>query len=180
MKFFQTKFASAAKSARFTARKQCVIGVLLIGVQMVPFAAYADIAGEVLRCKGISEDSGRLACYDAISAEAQKKTTQGVQEIPGTAGKFGDGTQVFGQESVVHDVKTQPQTLTAKIDGSVRGIRKGMLIHLNNGQAWRCVDDREVDFDAESPEVTIDRNLIGSYWMTLADSGYRVRVRRVK
>jgi len=180
MKFFQTKSASAATSACFAARKSRVIGVLLICIQMVPFTAHADIVGEVLRCKGISEDSGRLACYDAISAEALNKTVRGGQEIAGTAGKLGDGTQTFGQESVVHEVKTQPQTLTAKIDGSIRGIRKGMLIHLNNGQAWRCVDDREVDFDAESPEVTIDRNFIGSYWMTLADSGYRVRVRRVK
>lgn len=70
--------------------------------------------------------------------------------------------------------------IQARIVGVVDGLRAGQELELDNGQRWIIIDDRDFDLVAEQPQVTLWRNLIGSYWLRVEPRGAQVRVRRVK
>ncbi|WP_156891820.1 hypothetical protein [Nevskia ramosa] len=153
---------------------------------------HADLPDEFAVCKGIVDNGTRLSCFDALTlpsdhapvaptsaideraASVQPKASTTVRQQPLS------GATAFGAESVPKAIVDQPKSLKAKVLGNIRGIRKGLLIQLDNGQQWRSVDDRDYDYEADSPEVTIDRNVIGTYWMAFPNSGIRIRARRIK
>jgi len=152
--------------------------------------ASADLPADVAACKGIADKNARLSCFDELlpnpapatpannvderAVAIQPKTPAAIIQQPLV------GAPAFGAESVPKEIVDQPKSLKAKVLGSIRGIRKGLLIQLDNGQQWRSVDDRDYDYEADSPGVTIDRNLIGTYWMAFPNSGIRIRARRIK
>ena len=88
--------------------------------------------------------------------------------------------QNFGADVLPPADVPQPKSITAVVVGSIRGIRRGMVLTLDNGQQWRVVDDREYDVDGDAVKVRLDRNSIGTYWLELLDAGFRFKVRRVK
>ncbi len=68
----------------------------------------------------------------------------------------------------------------AKVVGDVEGIRRDQIFLLDNGQRWRVLSDNDSDYAADRPIARIERNVIGTYWMRLGDSGPSFKVRRVQ
>lgn len=69
--------------------------------------------------------------------------------------------------------------MQARLLGTLDGVFRGLTLPLDNGQAWLVIDDREFEFSGSNPQVELDRNLIGTYWMKIVD-GPRFKVRRVQ
>lgn len=90
----------------------------------------------------------------------------------------------FGKEAVPaptsRPVEKTSDRIQARIVGAVDGLRAGQELVLDNGQHWAVIDDRDFDLVAEQPQVTLWRNLIGSYWLRVEPRGAQVRVRRLK
>jgi hypothetical protein len=91
----------------------------------------------------------------------------------------------FGRASVPVEPATpeaakEPYRIVARVIGRVDGPARGQELLLDNGQRWRNIDDRELDHVGDNPQVTLWRNLIGSYWLRFEPRGPQLRVRRVK
>jgi hypothetical protein len=89
--------------------------------------------------------------------------------------------QSFGAETLAKTPEQeQSKSLSAKVMGSLDGVKQGTLFRLDNGQVWASIDDNEYFYEGENPGVVIQRNLLGSYWMKLEHAYFNVRVSRVK
>lgn len=91
----------------------------------------------------------------------------------------------FGKASVpvepaAPEAAKEPDRIEARVIGRVDGPARGQELRLDNGQRWRNIDDRELDYVGDNPQVTLWRNLIGSYWLRFEPRGPQLRVRRVK
>lgn len=173
----------------------------LLGLGAVsPAGADGGLDDRIRSCRAVVEPASRLACFDAIDSPAAAVSpavqpmpvpvtprapvaptiTAAPPQVPATTAAVPhDGT--FGSEQVVVEIKSDaPKVLKAKAVGNFDGIRKGQSITLDNGQIWLDVDDRSYDYEAVAPTAIIERNFMGNYWMKLADSSFRFRVRRVK
>ncbi len=171
------------------------IAVLLAG----PSLAAAETPG-LERCAGITDAAERLACYDrlaASSATPEPPAAPAAQPDPVEPAAHADQTPQpaaaatvvpeappaaadFGAETLPQQkaADTEPRSLRARVPGHFEGWQKNTLFKLDNGQVWRCVDDRSVYYVAEDPEVTIKRGLFGSYWLSVEGLNSRARVRR--
>jgi len=132
----------------------------------------------LISCRAISEDAARLSCYDKIiapkaqEARALDGASAGAAKAPSAAN--------FGSDVLPPPALPQPQSLTAKINGHINGFVKGQVLFLDNGQQWRVVDDRAIDFVGDSPSVRLDRSFSGTYWLELIGEGQRFKVRRIR
>lgn len=151
--------------------------LLLVPALVLAGAAVAapDLREDLARCAAIAADHARLACYDQlVPAQAQ-----GSDAAPPAPQAQPAGAPEFGASSLP-DAPAEPASLQARVVGKVDGWKNGTLFRLDNGQVWRCTDEEE-GFDVLArPAVTIERNLIGSYWMHLEHVTRRVRVQRVR
>jgi len=72
-----------------------------------------------------------------------------------------------------------PSRITARVVSATRQASGRYLITLENGQVWLQTED-ELGFRLRAgSSVSIERGLLGSYWMT-ADKYYAVAVRRLR
>ncbi|HWY25801.1 MAG TPA: hypothetical protein VNX47_12830 [Nevskia sp.] len=89
--------------------------------------------------------------------------------------------QGFGSETVVKlPAPDAAKTMNAHLSDSIDGITRGAIFHLDNGQTWRNIDDREYDYEGDHPAVSIERNFAGTYWMRLEHAPFNLRVTRVE
>lgn len=164
--------------------------------QLIPAIA-ADVGSttSMAACRAITTDGERLACYDhlaervpvatpdpapaapvAVASPPRALATPAAQ--PTTIGT--EPASSFGAEAVRKPQSAEPTALTAKVVGDVDGVRRDQILLLDNGQRWRVLSDNEFDYTADGPVATIERNLIGTYWMRLGDRGPSFKVRRVQ
>ncbi|WP_346836748.1 hypothetical protein [Microbulbifer sp. SAOS-129_SWC] len=131
--------------------------LLLLAVQ-----ASADTLSDQLRdCAGISPDSKRLACYDALSGSLDQRAER----------DFGREQQRISEEA--------PDTLNAAITNIQSGAYNKLIITLSNGQVWRQIDSHRVHWDS-GDQVQVERAMFGSFRMKPADGGRTIRVKRIK
>lgn len=151
-------------------------------------AASAD-DGALLRCRALSDVSARLACYDAIPAVAGAPVSSAVparaapaaapvsyvMPVPGRA----EMEQMFGKEpSALQAYRLE--SVESRIDGKFDGWVAGQRIRLANGQVWAVVDDSDDVLDADHPNVTVRRGLLGAIFLDIDGAHRAPRVRRVQ
>ena len=86
----------------------------------------------------------------------------------------------FGARALLRAATVEPRELSARLIGKLDGVFRGLNLSLDNGQTWVVIDDRDFEYVGSNAKVTLDRNLIGTYWMKIVDGGPRFKVRRVK
>ncbi|MCX7059372.1 MAG: hypothetical protein NTZ11_00615 [Gammaproteobacteria bacterium] len=86
----------------------------------------------------------------------------------------------FGARALPKAAPEEPRELSARLIGKLDGVFRGLNLPLDNGQTWVVIDDRDFEYVGSNAKVTLDRNLIGTYWMKIVDGGPRFKVRRVK
>ena len=162
-------------------------GALLLALAASGTAQSASSA-DLLHCRGIADDSARLACYDALTPAAPVGPAQpaaaAAPAAPVIAAPAVRAADDFGAESVKKNKppaeKAEDNTLQAHIVGHIETSKKGTRYKLDNGQIWQDVDDRERLIDVDNAAVTIERNFIGSYFMKIEGESARIRVRRIQ
>ncbi|MDP3293391.1 MAG: hypothetical protein Q8M37_01470 [Nevskia sp.] len=171
-----------------------VLMAALLLVPMLSVAAEAGSSASMTACRQITANSERLACYDRLAGPAPITPITPVEAVPvvpraavpssppiaAPAGTASESSGSFGAEAVRKPKSNEPTTLAAKVVGPVDGVRRDQIFLLDNGQRWRVLSDNEFDYAADWPVATIERNLIGTYWMRLGDRGPSFKVRRVQ
>jgi hypothetical protein len=130
---------------------------------------HADDAG-LLRCAQTSESAARLACFDALVAQARQRQAAGVVATPKPE-EFGRAPKADASEMEV---------LESRIAGRFDGWRPGQRFTLANGQIWQVSDDSSGVGDAQDPLVRIRRAALGSYRMEVDGVTRSPRVKRVQ
>lgn len=165
--------------------------ILMLSMLALLLSANGEARAETLgrdalmQCRQIVDPTARLACFDRLAdlpvADAVPPAGPAPKSASAPAAAASAApVQNFGSDVLPPADVPQPKSISATVVGSIRGIRRGMILTLDNGQQWRVVDDREYDVDGDAVKVRLDRNAIGTYWLELLDAGYRFKVRRIK
>ena len=126
-------------------------------------AAFADDSA-ILACRKLADGAARLACYDAIPAEARPVSAS---------------VQSFGLEQ--NKPEEPARAIESTIVGNVAGWGPATLFTLANGQVWKVVDGSSADLaPVSNPPVRIVRNLFGTLFLELEGTNASPKVRRVR
>ncbi len=136
---------------------------LLLALLGTTGAALADDAA-MLACRKLTDGAARLACYDAIPAEAR----------PAAA-----AVQAFGLEQKKPEEPVR--AIESTIAGDVSGWGPTTLFTLANGQVWKVVDGSAADFaPVSNPPVKIVRSMFGAMFLEFQHINASPKVRRVR
>jgi hypothetical protein len=128
--------------------------------------------GTLAGCRAITDPANRLACYDALQAEAAGNASPPAQAAaPVAPATFGLPAQ---------PAAAQPEAIESRIEGPFSGWRQGQQIRLANGQVWQVTDSGSAVIDATDPKVRIRRGALGAYYLDFETSNRSPRVRRVQ
>jgi hypothetical protein len=134
---------------------------LLIALLLASGPAMADEAA-FFRCRDISADSQRLACYDAV-----KKPTAAEK-------------RVVAEKSFGLTVRPDIDVIQSVIPGKFDGWEADQRIKLANGQVWQVVDDSNGFIEGKDLKATVARGAMGAMYMEIEGSRKLPRVKRIK
>jgi len=140
----------------------CLAGAILAN------PARADDA--ILKCRLLTDGPARLACYDAIEVKAAP-VARTKEEAFGLAPPTARAPKR----------KEEATSVASTIEGSFDGWRAGAQLRLANGQVWRVVDGSEVVLPSSlNPKVSIERGVLGAFYLKVEGSNQTARVSRVR
>ncbi len=144
------------------------LGVLLLSCATLPAHALSDPLAEGMRhCASETDQSKRLACFDALAASLPKVE----------ADQFGLTADIARKRDPVVEHRAAEAVLPGKIV-AVGATRDGKLIFtLDNQQVWVQSEVKTIEF-AVGDLVHIEHGAMGSLWLA-ADKGRKTRVKRV-
>ncbi|GAA5445131.1 hypothetical protein Misp06_03324 [Microbulbifer sp. NBRC 101763] len=134
----------------------CSLALILL----TPIAYANSLTKQLETCSAIAVDEDRLACFDSLSGSLEQQAKQS-----------------FGQE---HKATLQvPEYIEAKIAKIQDDSYGKKIITLDNGQIWKQSGSARIFWGA-GDLVTVERAMLGSFFMKQADGGRKMRVKRVK
>ena len=178
-------------------------------VASVPAVASESLLTVMRSCAAEANESARLQCYDRAVAQFKGAGNEtacsdtGVSQqaviskppaitpaTPAPATNAGPGTnteqfgltsgQVLRKES---DGQRPPalKKITARIATLSRRAGGALVVHLDNGQIWEQTEDGPELHVAAGDPVTIDRGLLGAYWLSRVSGRHlAVKVKRTQ
>jgi len=166
-------------SARLHARFAAIVLPALLAAG----AARADIP-EMLACADKTDNTARLACYDAAAAKLKKQMADAEKQ---SVTLFGfklptfDGSDDSGEGQTV---KLAPKLVT-QVDSTVKSTTRDMAGHrvvtLENGQSWRIEDTKPAaGLNTPGTQVQIVRNVFGGFYMGLGGDNNELSVTRIR
>lgn len=145
-------------------------------------SALADDAA-MLQCRAIAGVAARVACYDAIPVGAAAPLAAPVvaaAAVPTPQQR----EQAFGMATVQAPKSATPEqdnSISSTIAGKFDGWSGNELIKLSNGQVWRIVDGSSAVLSPmTNAKVKVERNVIGTYFLTIEGTNNAPKVRRVQ
>src|SRR5256885_7051999 len=166
-----TRGESRSRIRRTTKRSlSSAMKKVLACLVLLPAVAYADDAA-ILRCRAIAEASARLSCYDTIPL-----SPAGSVAAPGPHKAT---PQEFGLERK-QMVTEELNEIESYIPGHFGDVRTNTHIHLANGQVWKIVEGNTRLYDLTDPKVTINRGLLGAYYLSVERDNRTLRVIRLQ
>ena len=176
------------------------IGVLLLSLIFLlsPSVFAADSAWR--DCRAVADNAARLACYDALAdqlpkaanpetaareavAPEAKSVASAVVSQPAPAAQPVAivATQTpaeFGLERQAQ--QAQIESIQSRIVGAFRGWEAKSKITLENGQVWQIADGTRGVYSLESPAVTIERGVFGTFFLKIDGVNRSPKVKRLK
>lgn len=161
--------------------------LLPIGALLLTLPAAAQDA-DLARCAAVKDAQARLACYDALASQPPAAAEVPAEPVelpaapppPESAAPASDAER-FGAENLPAKRDSDgADEIESRLVGRFKGWKKGTLFELENGQVWRCIDERDVYGERDNPKVTIRRNFVGSYWLKVEGLNAQARVRRIR
>ena len=139
------------------------------------------VVRDVLACRSISDNTARLACFDAQTARFETAVQTGEvvaadrEQVRATnRSLFGlnlPRIRIFGSDSEqIEEITGQISALSQTQDGKT-------VVILADGAHWAQTDNRPVIGVRVGQQVTIRRATLGSFFMRFANGG-SVRARR--
>lgn len=148
----------------------------------VSSSALADDAA-MLQCRSIAGVAARVACYDAIPVGAAAPLAAPVAAAA-AAPTPQQREQAFGMATVKAPKSVTPEqdnSISSTIAGRFDGWSGNELIKLANGQVWRIVDGSSAVLSPMTDaKVKVERNVIGTYFLTIEGTNNSPKVRRVQ
>jgi hypothetical protein len=160
---------------------------ILFTLMLVSTAASAQHA-ELLKCRQLEDGPLRLACYNAIPANAATPVAAAPDPAPRAAAitpaydtvaapNRAQLEQMFGQEPpLLQSVRLH--SFETSIAGQFDGWVPGQRIRLANGQIWKVVDGTDDIMDARDPKVTVKRGLLGAIFLDIDGAHRLAKVKR--
>lgn len=139
-----------------------------------------DLLGSVTQCRGIVNDTERLACFDAAAAslaaagEIAVLRREDVRQNQRRLFGFNVSTiNPFDESGVADMVQSISATLVSARDLG----RNEWILTLDDGSVWRKIDSATPIFSSRRQyPVTVRRAALGSYMMKVGDTpAFRVR-----
>ncbi|MFZ5843167.1 MAG: hypothetical protein ACOY3E_09760 [Pseudomonadota bacterium] len=169
------------------------IGVLLLPLMFL-LSSPAFAADSAWRdCRAVADNAARLACYDALvdqlpkaviaEAAAQEAAAPAVvsHPVPAAQPVAVVATQTpaeFGLERQAQ--QAQIESIQSRIVGTFRGWEAKSKITLENGQVWQIIDGTRGVYSLESPAVTIERGVFGTFFLKIDGVNRSPKVKRLK
>ena len=182
-----------------------VAALALVSVQR---ASAEPLPPSVAACATQPDDSRRLACYDREVAglthrqasRAAQSPTDTASQVDSNAGasaqprpdsralddasaqdEFGANGEVLRKRSKDSGAQPSPlRRMTARVATIARRPGGWVVLHLDNNQVWEQSDDAP-DLGLQVGEtVTIDKGILGAYWLTVQSHHAAIKVRRTR
>lgn len=131
-------------------------------------SALAADDASLLHCRTLGDAAQRLACYDAVPVGAA------AARAPAPSAKSME--QAFGLE----ERKVPLQSFVSTIPGRFEGLNPNQQIVLANGQVWRVIDDSSGSVSGINLKVKVERNFLGTTFMTIEGTNTAPKVKRIK
>ena len=132
----------------------------ILVLMVMSTAALAGEAG-MLRCRGLTDPTARLACYDALAPIAKS-------------------AEQFGRETTVAAASPVLRSIQSHIPGIFEGWQPNTRIRLANGQLWQIVDGTSGSYRLVDAKVTVKRGALGSFFLELDTEKRSLRVKRIE
>jgi hypothetical protein len=182
-------------------------------ILMSPVAANAgpneDLVAGMAKCAAVTDNSARLACYDALAPQVKAAQAQppapavdnrawyDPSRIFGTSPSQQTRPEQFGGENLAPPPPPPPKageappppepeaiaSITAKVTDFAFNPFGRFVVFLDNGQIWQQIegDTDQAHFRKNGGDtVTISRGMLGSYNLRVNDTGLAFKVRRIK
>jgi len=145
------------------------IGLILLSCVALPALALNNpLADGVRQCASETDQSKRLACFDALAASLPK-----VQ-----ADQFGLTADIARKRDPVGERQTAEAVLPGKIVALGQSRDGKFIFTLDNKQVWIQAEMKTtIEFEV-GDDVHIEHGAMGSLWLA-ADKGRKTRVKRV-
>lgn len=178
---------------------------LLAVLLALPCFTLPTLAGEMdwSRCRAISDDAARLACYDALGpapaaaaaapGSAAAGTAEQVDAAPEPATVAAGEPAPAARASMtspdpsaagfgIRQKAAEPRSshIVSRIPGTFRGWVAGSIITLENGQAWQIADGSSGVYTLENPQVRVERGLFGAYVLRIDGANRAPKVKRLQ
>jgi hypothetical protein len=143
-------------------------------------------------CRGISDATTRLACFDRETASLARSSAPSVSPAPATVAqapaapvlnpeqKFGMSEGAISAREVAAGTRAVD---LARIESHITALSASadapIVFTLDNGQVWKQLKHGDEMLAKIGDGVTISRGLLGSYWLQL-QSGRGCKVTRVR
>jgi hypothetical protein len=151
-------------------------------------ALCTDLETGILSCAARTDDGARLRCYDQVATDLRHSHTQVVpaprvadprQHAPDSVEEFGQ-TRAQAQRMEGVSPTSQRKQLAGRIASVTRKSPGYLIFHLDNSQIWEQTESGPDLHIAAGEQITIDRGLLGSYWLSTHRSHQAIKVRRIQ
>jgi hypothetical protein len=132
-------------------------------------AAQATLELELRRCGGIAEAASRLACFDALAADANRRPAPTTNAANSSLAASASGFGIRADE---------PDSIVSTIPGRFEGWQPTTRFRLANGQVWMVADGSAGAYWLDNPKVTIVKGSLGAFYLRVDGTSISVRVRR--
>jgi hypothetical protein len=145
---------------------------ILMFILSLSTLALADDGG-FLRCRGLTDATARLACYDALPLPSVA-----VKSAPAVAAIAPQTPAQFGLESKTY--KAGLDSIESRIVGRFEGWNASSRIKLENGQVWQVSDDSSRFLDLNNPRIVVRRGALGAFYLEIDGTNHSPKVKRLQ
>ncbi|MBU3024034.1 hypothetical protein [Aestuariibacter sp. A3R04] len=167
-----------------------IAGALVLAV-LSSVSRAETVADAIQACRNEQNDLKRLICFDAVAesmniyAGAAKSVDEVASERPSQPANIVSSSRQprgddFGLESQRLAKETLPSALSAAVASVTESPRGDRIVTLDNGMVWRENDKRSNLRLKEGDAVTIERGVLGAFYLGKENQNSRMSVRRIK
>ena len=171
---------------RNNAISACLVACAL-GFTCTSFSAQAETVSEaILKCKAEQNSLQRLLCFDKVAenisglkdqsfSDAQASAPPADAVLPTTSKGQRQPRDDFGKTPV----DETPDALSSRVTKVKKDTLKRQTVTLQNGQVWREIGSSG-HIVKSGQQVTIEKGLFGSYYLSVDGSNREMQVKRIK
>jgi hypothetical protein len=150
---------------------------LLMSASVQASQSLLEVVGS---CRSQADDAARLQCYDRVVAQFTAATTVATNTAKATD-EFGlTSAQILARQPDEAWSHHPLKRITARVATVAQRSGARLVLHLDNGQVWEPSEDAP-DLHLEPGDfVTIDRGVLGAYYLSVQSQKQGIKVQRTQ